>query len=112
MYKMTEPVKTKKYKKIPKHQEVAEPIDGTQAQAPVKTRKPRAKPTKEEKLLILSNTLTQLKVISQDLKDDNMKLEGLALKQVPFLMTKTLQDLDEDCREIEEEIRIVTEEAV
>ncbi len=102
---MTEPVKTKKTKKIPKSQEAElEP-----AQAPAKTRKPREKPTKEEKL---SNTLTQLKGIIQDLNDDNTKLEGLALKQVPYLMTDTLKHLDEDCREIEEEIKIVTDETV
>jgi len=94
---MTEPVKTKKTKKIPKSQEAElEP-----AQAPAKTRKARVKPTKEEKILILSNTLTQLKGIIQDLNDDNTKLEGLALKQVPYLMTDTLKHLDEDCREIE-----------
>lgn len=76
--------------------------------APVETEvKPKRtrtkKPTKEEMLKMLTESSAELKQIIQELKEDETKIAGLPLKQLPILITETLKNLKEDCDEIDAE---------
>ncbi len=71
-----------------------------------KKRAPRVKkapPTKEESLKMLSDASCELKQIILDLKEDEMKLSCMQLKRVPELVKETINNLEEDVEEIEEE---------
>ena len=50
--------------------------------APVK-RKPRAKPTREEIMKTLDDSAKELRQIMSDLKEDEGRIQGLNLKQLP-----------------------------
>jgi len=69
---------------------------------PKRTRAPKRKPTKEEVLKMLKDSSDELKRIIQDLKEDETKIVGLPLKQLPLLITETLKNLTEDCEDIDE----------
>lgn len=68
---------------------------------PKRTRAPKKQPTKEEMLKMLTDSSTELKQIIQDLKEDETKIAGLSLKQLPLLISETLKNLNEDCDEID-----------
>ena len=69
-----------------------------------KPRQSRAKkvPTKEEAMKMMQDTSNELKKIIQDLKDDQLKLASIPLKNVPDLIKETLSNLEEDLEEINE----------
>ncbi len=109
-------VKVKKIKKV----EFSEPVesaapmpdnDAVSEKKEPKKRASRAKkqPTKEELMKMLNDGTVELKQIIQDLKDDEMKLYSVqGLKRVPELMKETLSNLEEDLKEIGEQIKELT----
>lgn len=80
------------------------PSDKEPVSEPVKKRirAKKQKPTKEEKLKSLTESSNELKQIIQELKEDEMRLSSMPLKKVPELLKETLNNLDEDLKEIEE----------
>ncbi|HRP36813.1 MAG TPA: hypothetical protein PLS50_03310, partial [Candidatus Dojkabacteria bacterium] len=54
---------------------------------PKRTRAPKKQPTKEEMLKMLTDSSTELRQIIQDLKEDETKIAGLTLKQLPLLIS-------------------------
>ena len=101
-------VRVLKEKKVSVEVPRSEPIDipePAEASLKPKKRKSRAKqpPTKEESMKALMDTSNELKQIVVDLKEDETKLSGMTLKQLPALLKETLQNLDEDIKEIDEQ---------
>ena len=90
--------------RVKKESEVArsEPID-IPKEPPKRKSRAKKQPTKDEALKALNNASTELKQILVDLKEDESKLSGMVLKQVPALLKETLQNLDEDIKEIDEQ---------
>ena len=74
-----------------------------------KKRAPRKKKqvTKEERLQLLTESLNQIKQFIEDLKAEEQKISCLNLKSIPELVKETLEDLDEDMKEISDEIEKV-----
>jgi len=87
-----------------KRQKASAPIPIPDAK-PKRQRKPKAKLTKQEMLKILQDSKDELNKIVVDLKDDEMKLQGMQLKQVFPLIQETLKNLAEDLEEIDEEYK-------
>lgn len=107
---MSQPKKVIKTTTVPKPKatkavKIQEPIVEQVGEKPKRQRKAKAKPTKEEMLKFFEDSLSELKQIVVDLKDEEMKIRGLQLKQLPLLINETLQNLDEDMKEIEEEMK-------
>ena len=84
-----------------------EPAPVSAEAKPKRTRAPKHKPTKDEMLKLLSDSSVELKQIMQDLKEDETKIAGLTLKQLPLLITETLKNLNEDCEDIDAEYQTV-----
>lgn len=82
----------------PKSPKVAE-------EKPKRQRKARAKPTKQELIKFFQDSMNELKQIVSELNEEEVKIRGLQLKQLPLLINETLQNLDEDMKEFEEEIK-------
>jgi len=80
-------------------------MSSTRKQAKPKVVKVLPEPTKEEMLKMLTDSSTGLKQIIQDLKEDETKIAGLSLKQLPLLISETLKNLNEDCDEIDAEYK-------
>jgi hypothetical protein len=57
---------------------------------------------------MLSETSSELKMIIQDLKEDEGKVLPLGLKKVPELIKETLKNLEEDLEDIEEKYKEVS----
>ena len=84
--------------KIVKHSKSEMPENSELVAKEPKPRKSRAKkiPTKEESLKMLQDTSKELEQIVADLKDDQMRLQGLSLKKVPELINEAISNLEED----------------
>ena len=69
-----------------------------------KKRASRAKkqPTYQETLKMLQDNLIELRAVVQELKDDETRVQGMGLKKVPELLKETIQNLEEDLKEMDE----------
>lgn len=108
---MSQPKKVIKTTTVPKPKvakavKIQEPVI-EQVEKPKRQRRAKEKLTKQEMLQFFEDSLSELKQIVVDLKDEEMKISGLQLKQLPLLINETLQNLDEDMKEIEEEMKII-----
>ena len=83
----------------------SEPVDIPKPEPPKRKSRAKKVPSKEEAMKALMDASNELKQIVVDLKEDESKLSGMALKQVPALMKETLQNLDEDIKEIDEQYK-------
>jgi len=54
---------------------------------------------------MLSVSSNDIKTIIQDLKEDEQKLSSIPLKKIPELLKETLNNLDEDMKEIDEQYK-------
>lgn len=69
-----------------------------------KQRASRAKKpkTKEELIKMLLDSSDEIKLIIQELKEDETKIQGMDLKKVPELLKETINNMDEDQKELDE----------
>ena len=52
---------------------------------------------------MLQESSTELKQIVQELREDENKIQGLGLKKTPELLKETINNLDEDIQDMQEE---------
>lgn len=83
----------------------SEPIDIPKPEPPKRKSRAKKVPTKEEAMKALMDASNELKQIVVDLKEDETKLQGMVFKQLPALVKETLQNLDEDIKEIDEQYK-------
>jgi hypothetical protein len=95
--------KVAKPKVVKVKKEVA-PIPELVEVKPKRASRAKPKPTKDEMLAGLKATSDELKLIIVDLKEDECKLQSMAsqLKKVPELIKVTIQNLEDDCEDIDE----------
>lgn len=83
-------------------------VKAEKTEKPKRASRAKKEPTKEEMIALLDDSMKQLQVIISDLKEDEAKIEAkiasLQLKQVPILLKETLNNLQEDCAEMSEEL--------
>lgn len=72
---------------------------------PKRASRAKPKPTKEEVIKMLTDSSNELKQIIQDLKEEDGKIQGLGLKRVGELVKETINNLEEDQKEIDEECK-------
>lgn len=99
--------------RAPKKEPVAEQSEASKP-AEKSAKKPRAKkqpPTKEEVMKALDESIGQVKVIIEDLKNDqNMLPASVPFKNIPALVADTLKNLEEDLQEIEDHRKELSEQ--
>ena len=54
---------------------------------------------------MLSDSSTEMNKLIQELQEDEMKLQGMVLKQVPELIKGELANLDDEQKEIHEKLQ-------
>ncbi len=78
---------------------------------PVKKRVSRAKkqPTREELMKMLLDSSNEVKLIIEELKEDEVKVLSMTLKRVPELLKETIKNMEEDKEEIDEKLKELEE---
>lgn len=99
-------VKKIRQKKLPSVPENSPMPSSSLKQEPAgkKPRASRAKkvPTKEEAMQMLDQSIKELKQIIQDLKEDQVKCSSMSFKKINELVGETLNNLQEDLEELQE----------
>ena len=83
----------------------SDPIDIPKPEPKKRASRAKKVATKEETMKALLDASNELKQIVVDLKEDESKMSGMTLKQLPALLKETLQNLDKDIKEIDEQYK-------